>query len=47
VKVLTALGSALVGAALAYFAVAGIVSSQTAAPASNPAHGQIADYGDR
>lgn len=46
-KVLSALGAAVVGAVVAFFAVTGVVHSTTAAPATNPAAGQIIQYGDR
>ena len=39
--------SAVVGAVLAGTAVAGVVSSSTAAPKHNPASAQIVDYGNR
>jgi hypothetical protein len=46
-KLLSLIISAIVGASLAGVAVAGVVSSSTAAPKSNPASAQIVDYGNR
>lgn len=39
--------ASIVGAALAFGAVVGVVSSSTAAPKHNPASAQIVDYGNR
>lgn len=46
-KLLSMFGAAVVGAVLAFFAVSGIVKTTTAAPATNPAAGQIIQYGER
>jgi len=46
-KLLSMIGAALVGAALATVTVLSVVSSTTAAPSTNPAAGQIIQYGDR
>jgi hypothetical protein len=46
-KLISLIVSAIVGAALAGLAVAGVVSSTTAAPKTNPASSQIVDYGNR
>ncbi|UQX87132.1 DUF2613 family protein [Jatrophihabitans telluris] len=46
-KLISLILSGIVGAALAGVAVAGVVSSATAAPKHNPANTQIVDYGNR
>jgi hypothetical protein len=46
-KLISLIISAIVGAGLAGVAVAGVVSSTTAAPKTNPANVQIVDYGNR
>ena len=46
-KVISLIISAIIGASLAGVAVAGVVSSSTAAPKTNPASAQIVDYGNR
>jgi hypothetical protein len=47
VKLLSMIGAAVVGGLLAFFAVHGVVVSATGAPSTNPAGGQIVQYGDR
>jgi hypothetical protein len=46
-KLISLVVAAIVGALLAGTAVAGIISSSTAAPNKNPANAQIVDYGNR
>jgi hypothetical protein len=46
-KVISIVVSAVVGLALSGVAAWGIVSANTAAPSSNPANGQVVDYGNR
>lgn len=45
-KVLSMIGAALVGGVTAFFAVTAVVNSTTAAPSTNPAAGQIIQYGN-
>jgi hypothetical protein len=46
-KLLSMLGAAIVGGVVAFFAVTGVVNSTVGAPDTNPANGQIIQYGDR
>ena len=46
-KTFTVIGSAVVGAALAIVAGWAVFSSQTSAPADNPASQQVVTYGNR
>jgi hypothetical protein len=46
-KLLSLVAAGIIGAVLAGVAVAGVVSSSTAAPKTNPASSQIVDYGNR
>lgn len=46
-KVWSALGAALAGGVVAFFAVLALISSSTGAPASNPASGPLVQYGTR
>ena len=46
-KLISAITSAIVGVALAALAAWGVVSSNTAAPAHNPASIQQVNYGQR
>lgn len=40
------IGAAVVGAVVAFFVVTAVVHSTTAAPSTNPASGQIIQYGN-
>ena len=46
-KLISLAVAAIVGAALAFGAAFGVVSSSTQAPKHNPASAQIVDYGNR
>lgn len=46
-RIFAFVGAAIVGAALALVTVFSVVSSQTAAPASNPAGQGVVQYGSR
>jgi hypothetical protein len=46
-SIISLVASAVVGAALAVFAVLGITSAATKAPSTNPANAQVVNYGAR
>jgi hypothetical protein len=46
-KLISMIVAAAAGALLAGVAVAGVVSSSTAAPKTNPASAQVVNYGNR